>query len=74
MYTKQTYEEAPNALKEFILATEFGWTLEYIREMTESDKEAMFMMAIVKLNLKNFDIINMMSLTTTGKPLISKEK
>jgi len=42
--------------------------------MSEQDKEAMFMLAIVGLNLKNFDIINMMSLTTTGKPLISKEK
>ena len=56
--------------KEYILAQEFGWTLEYIRSMSEEDRENLYLLTVTRLMYKNFDIINMMAMTTTGKSLI----
>ena len=56
--------------KEYILAQEFGWTLDYIRSMSEEDIENLYLLTVTRLMYKNFDIINMMAMTTTGKSLI----
>ena len=32
--------EAPDILKEYVLAQEFGWTLEYIRMLSDKDMES----------------------------------
>lgn len=56
--------------KEYILAQEFGWTLDYIRSMSEEDIENLYLLTVTRLIYKNFDIINMMSMTATGKSLI----
>jgi hypothetical protein len=56
--------------KEYILAQEFGWTLDYIRSMSEEDRENLYLLTVTRLMYKNFDIINMMAMTTTGKSLI----
>jgi hypothetical protein len=57
-------------LKEYILAQDLGWSLEYIRSLSENDRDKFFMLAITKMSYKNFDIMNMMAITTTGKSLI----
>ena len=36
----------------------------------ENDRDKFFMLAITKMSYKNFDIMNMMAITTTGKSLI----
>lgn len=56
--------------KEYILAQEFGWTLDYIRSVSEEDRENLYLLTVTRLMHKNFDIINMMAMTTTGKSLI----
>ena len=56
--------------KEYILAQEFGWTLDYIRSMSEEERENLYLLTVTRLMYKNFDIINMMAMTTTGKSLI----
>jgi hypothetical protein len=56
--------------KEYILAQEFGWTLDYIRSVSEEDRENLYLLTVTRLMYKNFDIINMMAMTTTGKSLI----
>lgn len=62
--------EAPDILKEYVLAQEFGWTLEYIRMLSDKDMESLYTLSITKILNKNFDIINMMAMTTSGKSLI----
>jgi hypothetical protein len=70
MMTESKFDEAPEMLKEYILAQDLGWSLEYIRSLSENDRDKFFMLAITKMSYKNFDIINMMAITTTGKSLI----
>jgi hypothetical protein len=47
-----------------------GWTLDYIRSLDENEKEFFYLMALMKLHYKNFDIVNMMYMSSTGKSLI----
>lgn len=60
----------PKTFKEYIIAQDFGWSLEYIRSLSDVDRDNFFTMASIKLMYKNFDIINMMAITSTGKSLI----
>ena len=40
------------------------------KTIREDDRDKFFMLAITKMSYKNFDIMNMMAITTTGKSLI----
>ena len=70
MLTKSRIDEVPNAFKEYVLAQDFGWSLEYIRNIEEKDKDSLFALCVTKLMYRNFDTINMMALTSTGKSLV----
>ncbi len=60
----------PEACREYIIVQDVGWTLDYIRSLDENEKEFFYLMALMKLHYKNFDIVNMMYMSSTGKSLI----
>jgi len=70
LFIKSKVEEVPEAFKEYIIAQDFGWTLDYIRSLSEKDKDTFFTLASTKIMYKNFDMMNMMAITSTGKSLI----
>ncbi len=68
--TGEQNSEVPESCKEYIIVQDTGWTLEYIKSMDDNEKEFFYLMALVKLNYRNFDIVNMMYMSATGKSLI----
>ena len=50
MMTESKFDEAPEMLKEYILAQDLGWSLEYIRSLSENDRDKFFMLAITKMS------------------------
>jgi len=68
--TGKKISEVPEACKEYIIVQDIGWTLDYVRSLEENEKEFFYLMALLKLNYKNFDIVNMMYMSATGKSLI----
>jgi hypothetical protein len=62
--------EVPPILMEYMVAKHFGWTLEYIRTLSDDDFENFSRLAILGESYKNADIINVMGMTFAGKKII----
>lgn len=68
-YRGDEIDSLPRLFKEHLLAKAHGWTIHYIRSLADFEFERFVGLAMVSERLKNYDVMNAVSITSVGKAL-----